>query len=695
MEQITDLDPNSNSYFFITGIADNTFKAGNNSFIINATDLVLVGPPLSVSVYDPNGNALSVDILPETGPNGIPLAELRQVYIVNIPADTEVGIGKIQINGVGIDPGLYTGSIAFFNGQAYPVSNTQRLPLNQPPQGVAALPQAQITWTRNILIDTLSKTDSEVRFFDLPYVEATPQIYNTPSYPVGSYTMASGSCSTIAVVPRNNASGDFSITQNSPIYQLFFSAGNQFVSSMEGEDIRIKTPYVKNFTYANYSNSQVTYSGILNTDFIAKIIRVVNSTTLLLDIPFSTVSNLIGRINQDSPYSKSNLVDIHGYNPNDSPANQTVFLKNNFYILSIGKADYEIIYKSIPTVVGSSGTLKSLLNLEANNLRTHCGNISAYKVYGNSLNSPETKTYLCGGKVVGEENIASNNFNNGFHNLPGNFYDQIHTSRFWLTTSPAITFVQTSVGLIDGVQIGHAANTNQADYVIFKDDTTGGSRTSQYISYNFSGNASYWYAKSDAFLDAAAQPSTSYTNIANIPLLSAYVGSQENLLNGAAYDSNPIKLRKSTLYSFSMLVVPFNSNTQSSQLYVYFVSGQSKKQIGIINAGFKSITDELYQATFFSDIEQYGTIILVPVSGNWYISSLSLTPYQAMDYSVDSFAIKIPFNNVVKNELFEIEIELYDEAGRLAYGEGAYTFKYNKIFSPLKKQFFIDPAGIL
>jgi hypothetical protein len=81
------------------------------------------------------------------------------------------------------------------------------------------------------------------------------------------------------------------------------------------------------------------------------------------------------------------------------------------------------------------------------------------------------------------------------------------------------------------------------------------------------------------------------------------------------------------------------------------------------------------------------------VSGAWSISKLNLCSYQSLDYSVDNFKIKIPIKANLKNELFEIEAELYDGAHRLAYGEDSYTFIYNQTFLPLKKQIFIDPNG--
>ena len=696
MAQIIDTDPNSNDYFFVTGLVDNTFKAGKNSFIINATDLILVGNPVSVSFYDADRNNIVVREIDPAKAGGIELAKFGDVYVVNIPTTSTAGIGRLEITGMGLDVGAYTGSIAFFNNKAYRVSDTQRLPLIKAPP-VLPFPEIKILWARNILIDPESKTESEVRFFDYPYINVAPKIYNAPDYPIASYRMASGSCSTIAVVPKNNAARP-TYTADNPIYQLYQSSGDKFTSSMEGEKIRIKNPYVRNFTYANYSNNQIKYEGVLNTDFIATIDRVVNETTLLLNIPFATVSDLVDRTSEDSPYNKNNLVDINGYTVNDDPQKQTTFFKKNFYVLSIAKAEYEIIHKSIPTLLSASSTggvvsKKSVVDVELNNLRAYCGNVSSYKVYGKSLNSPESKTLLASSKVEADEHIISKNFNNGLYNKAGYFFDQYHVDRFWIK-SGSPTFIQDNTVLMDGVSIGHTGNTTQTDYVIFKDDTMGTGRSASYVNYNLL-DKSYWYAKSDAFLNSETQPLVSYDNISNVPVLSAYANSQENLLSGEIHDSNPIKLRKSTLYKFSMRVRPSSGNSTESKLYVYFIGGTYKKMIGLIDSTFKYQTDELYEFSFFSDVEKYGTVIFVPVVGNWYISAVSLKPYENLDYSIDSFVARIPLKNSVKNELFEMEVELYDEYDRLAYGNGSYTFKYNKIFSSLKKQIFIDPLGII
>ncbi len=690
MVQIIDSDPFSNSYFFITGFGD-VFGAGKNSFSVNCTSKVLE-KELSVFAYDINGNSLSVATIERPGASGIKIPEFGEVYVVTIPEETPNGIGKIEINGTGVDTGTYTGSIAYYAGEAYAIDKNTRLPLIQAPNS-SPFPKVDIKWERNILIDTEKSTISQVRFFDLPYVNVTPELYNYTYYPTGSYKMASGSCSSIAVSPKNNTNGNFDY-KSKPIYQLYAKGGSVFSASMEGERIRIKNPYVKNFTYANYTNNQITYEGVLNTDFVATIERVVNSTTLLINIPFATVSDLVNRVNEDSVYNKNNLVNIFGYNVSDDPNKQTMYRNRNFYILSIADADYEIFYNDIPVDSGPStgSAVKSILNVEFNNLRTYCGNLETYKIFGRSMNSPEYKTLLCEGKIVGEELITTKNFKNGMYSNAGKFFNQQFTERFWIKTGSA-TFTQSHSGYINGAIIGNSSQAGTNDYVIFKDDTSGPSRTATYISYNLT-SKSYWYASGDAFLNSAVVPSASYDEITNIPMLTGYTTSMENLLSGPVYDSNPIRLRHATLYEFSAYVRPFANNTENSSVKIYFKSGTEEKLIGVIDNTFKFGTDEFFSNTFFCDTDKFGTIKLVPSSGNWYLTNVSLKPYKAVDYSVDSFATKVPLRPLTANELYEIEAELYDGDGELAYGNGSYTFEANKLYMPLRKRIFIDPKGL-
>jgi hypothetical protein len=689
-------DSNSQNTYFILSNFKDTLKSGKNSFIVNPTNLVLPDADITLTAYDVDGNVLSSGIVRPTSAKYNEVTDSGKLYYVNIPATTPSGVGRLEIQSVGLDIGNYTGRIAYFRGNGYKIDKNQRTPLIQSPSPTP-LSKVNVLWSANVLIDPTKKTDTEVRFFDSPYIEVTPEIYDCPIYPTSSYFLSSGSFSSIAILPKNNADGDFDYQYDKPIYQLYWKGGAKFSSSMENEQVRIKSPTVKKFTYTNYTNNQIQYEGLLSTDFIAKIDSVVNDTTILLDIPFSTVSELINRSNQDSSYDKNNLVNIKGYGTSNDPLKQTVHHKKNFYILSIDGGEFEIIHKNIVTQLpraiasGSAFYKKSIIDIDFNNLRVLCGDLNNYKIYGRSLNSPETKTLICEGKIKPTNLISTTNFDNGLYNNPGEFYNPSHVSKYWLVQG-SCGFSQTNQVFVDGVTVSHTGNENQSDYVIFKDDTSTG-RTATYISYTLLPN-SYWYGKSDAFINFASYPSASYFGLDNAPELMPYTYSQENLIDGDIHDSNPIRLKGNSLYEFSINVKPAAENTADSTLYVYFVSGDDKIKIATIDDTFRFGAGQRYKSTFFSDIERYGTIILVPVSGTWSISKLKLSSYQALDYSVDNFKIKIPLKATLNNELFEIEAELYDSACRLAYGEDSYTFVYNQKFLPLKKQIFLDPYGI-
>lgn len=694
MDQVPDSN-SQNTYFILSNFTD-TLKAGKNSFIVDATELVLPNADITLTVYDVNKNVLSSGIVRPTDAKYNEVTDSGKLYYVNIPSTTPAGIGRLEIRSVGLDTGNYTGSIAYFKNQGYKIDKNQRLPLIQAPSSTP-LTKVNVLWSANVLIDPTRKTDTEVRFFDSPYIEVTPEIYDCPKYPTSSYVLSSGSFSSIAVLPKNNADGDFDYQYDKPIYQLYWKGGAKFSSSMEGEQVRIKNPSVKKFTYSNYTNNQIQYDGLLFTDFIAKISSVVNDTTVLLDIPFSTVSELINRSNEDSSYAKNNLVNIKGYGTSNDPSKQTVHNKKNFYVLSIDDGEFEIIHKNVPIQLpraiapNTNFYKKSIIDVDFNNLRVLCGDLHAYKIYGRSLNSPETKTLICEGKIKPTNLMSTTKFDNGLYNNPGEFYNASHVSKYWLIQGSCV-FSQTHEVLADGATISHAGNNDETDYVIFKDDTSVG-RTATYISYTLLSN-SYWYGKSDAFINYASYPSASYSGLANSPALIPYIHSQENLISGSIHDSNPISLKANSLYEFSINVKPAAENTSISKLYVYFVSGTDKIKIATIDDTFRFGAGQRYKSTFFSDIERYGTIILVPVSGVWSISKLKLSSYQALDYSVDNFKIKIPLKADLNNELVEIEAELYDSAYRLAYGEDSYTFVYNQTFLPLKKQIFVDPLGI-
>jgi hypothetical protein len=618
---------------------------------------------------------------------------LGTVYTTDVIDSVIPGFGKIEIRGTGIDLGDYTGSYAYLNGVAYATPPGTSLPLTREPSRVT-FQESEILWSKNILLDPTQKTTGEVLFFDLPYIDAKSEIYSVPQFPTNSYVFSEGTFSSTAVTPRHNTGGDYESQFVDTIYQINWNSGTRFSSSMEGEKIRLKNLVVQIFTYTNNTIGSLKYSGPLDTDFIATIKRVVNNNSILLDIPFSTVADLVGRTNVDSEYTKNNLTRLEGYTPEDSATKQTSYYKKNFYVLSLSQGGFEIVHKNIPLSLptASTGSKRASLNIEFRNIRVLGGAIDTYKIFGRSLNTPHSRILLSEGTSDSLETIESTNFNNGYYNFPGSFYSSVHLNRFWLTNG-SVSFSHNNAILIDGATISHVSNTNETDYVIFKDDSIEPGRTVSYVSPNMVGG-SYWYGKSQAFNNTKQYPSSSFNEAVGISQLNPFVTSQENLLSGIYHNSNPIKLVENCLYNFLMRVRAGEGNSDQSVMYVYFISGEEKTKIGTIDSSFNFGANEFYNNTFFVSNTKYGTIKLVPIQGTWNISSLSIKPHKTETFSPDSFSVKIPVNNMVRNELFEIEAELYDGAGNKCYGNGSYTFAYNTIYRPLKKQIYVDVDGI-
>jgi hypothetical protein len=404
------------------------------------------------------------------------------------------------------------------------------------------------------------------------------------------------------------------------------------------------------------------------------------------------VSEIIELTNQDSEYAKNNLTNIHGYVVSNDPTKQNSYHKKNFYCLSLDSGQYEIVYENVSFSLPRKNpqVYRSVLDLDFTKLRVLCGKINSYKIYGRSLSYPQSKVLISEGKIESRELIRGSGFDNGLVEDAGKFYSSQHLAKYWLVSGGSLHFSQSSNVLIDGAIVTHSYNSSKTDYVIFKDNTIESSRSAAYV-YPTIVSESYWYATNKAFNNKLAYPSSSFSTPS---VLTPYVNSQENLINGSAHNSNPIKLNGNSLYQFSMNVKSTVNNTDSSEMYVYFLSGAEKTQIGYIGKDYNFGADRNYTNQFFVSNTKFGTIILVPVSGGWNISEVSIKPYDSLAYSVDTFAVSIPIKNTLRNELFEIEAELYDGSNKLAYGVGSYNFIYNKSYLPLNQRVFVDIDGI-
>ena len=175
MDQVPDSN-SQNTYFLLSNFKD-TLKSGKNSFIVNPTNLVVPGSDITLSAYDVDGNKLSCGVIRPTDAKYNEVTDSGKLYYVNIPSTTLPGVGRLEIRSVGLSVGDYTGKIAYFNNDGYKIDENQRLPLIQSPSSTP-LTKVNVLWSVNILIDPTKKTDTEVRFFDSPYIEVSSEIYD-------------------------------------------------------------------------------------------------------------------------------------------------------------------------------------------------------------------------------------------------------------------------------------------------------------------------------------------------------------------------------------------------------------------------------------------------------------------------------------------------------------------------------------
>ena len=267
MATIIDTDPQSNDYFYITELPE-TFGGGKNSFIVNTTNRVLPNSSIIVLVFDSAGNQLPTKIARAQNSRFGGETKLGTIYTTEVGSDVAAGFGRIEIQGVAVDLGEYTGSFAYLNGKAYATTPETALPLSAPPSQIT-FGTTKVIWARNILIDPSQLTTTSTTFFDVPVIEVSSDIYAIPQYPSASYVVSTGAFSSTAVAPRHNTTGDYDSQFVDTTYQINLLSGTPFSSSMVGEKIRLKNVVAQVFTYSNNTISTLSYSGPLNTDFIA------------------------------------------------------------------------------------------------------------------------------------------------------------------------------------------------------------------------------------------------------------------------------------------------------------------------------------------------------------------------------------------------------------------------------------------
>jgi hypothetical protein len=334
--------------------------------------------------------------------------------------------------------------------------------------------------------------------------------------------------------------------------------------------------------------------------------------------------------------------------------------KNNEVVTNITNATLIISYPYISYNTATASYLQTNLGGELltvkdsyadivyRNLRTFSGYVARHKIYRKSLLS--NADY----QIIADETIAPNELlrdaltQNKFYERLGKFYNKSHISRYWFTSSLALTMSHTPLEHINSVKIDTSdySELNGNVYVIVKNDSVNDNRDAIYIQYD----------------------SSSFANT-----------------SGSSYDSNFISLRGDVDHLFEINgILEKSENEEDARLEFYFtssLSGATKEPtfttkhgiyLGAIVFREKGLTRKnfQYERFYFNPIEDlYGTLVIVPYRCKTQLWDLSLRVFGDDGFSPDVYVSRVPWPITVANESYDIKAELFDINHNLIYSD--------------------------
>ena len=710
----------ANDYFFVSGIDNCTFRAGRNSFIINPSAKVKETLTTSnISVYDPRGLKLNVyNLVPSNSTIQSNREGSGRAFGVLVHPSTPIGVGRIEITAKALNSET-TGSPG--------LKDDQRFPSGMYSNNGSAVAD-QVVWAKAVYFAPQTHNTSDARFFAFPELHASTEVYDV-RVRNGCPSTVTGTCRTDAVTPKHGDGADFDDHSTDVRYVLTKVSGPMFDSAMEGALIRLTDVSVSMQSYIGTDGSKKTFDGVIATDFVGKVRTVINGDTLLLDRPL-VVSNVIldGATSEASPYLEDNGTDIKRYDPfnetdlyastayssgvQQTQTNQVYsngFLGNghrkNFYVVGIRSATFTLTYLPRTTSWSTSGLSYvsgnpaefskrvCVAKLSLSNLRATTGAPERFRVYQRSLNIPESQRCIAEGYLKPRELLVDWTAGEDFSWL-GKFYNQPFANTYWLPSGVSMTHSPET--LMDSVTVsGAGSNVDEGNYIILKTNRAEPSRTNQYVQ-TVPQNGSWFGTTQQTFTNFSVEPTASYACAMGSP----YLSSVEVTKGGEIYNSNFVKLTKNTMYELSF---DYSSLTQMSDTYeliVYFMTtfnGRTDRvRLGLLNnrttRGFKL---GHYSGKVFIGRTMYGTIQLVPKNlTSVSIANLSLKQFSDLSYPIDSADLIVPLDVRVKNERFEITVELIGNDGKVLYGESSNTFGNNESLAPLRDVVVADPQWL-
>ncbi|MHA2406916.1 MAG: hypothetical protein ACXACA_00890 [Candidatus Ranarchaeia archaeon] len=323
-------------------------------------------------------------------------------------------------------------------------------------------------------------------------------------------------------------------------------------------------------------------------------------------------------------------------------------------------ANYKVTYTPIlpvnQAIIGGNVFNKSLANITLKNIRTFTGNVHRFKIYRKSFNTPIDSETVANSLLATKEVLADQETADRQRENLGIFPDQDQVNTYWFPRG-GLSLTRDATNLIDGMNFGSNPGTNTSNgvYVIAKDDTTRPA----------SGNSTYEDAIDGELL----------------------------VRTGSSWDSNFMAFSSGVEYVLKAKVYDQRSTIASSNIEFYLTGSQldfdvtpqyDSFGINLGNVTFETNvlnTFKEFETSFTLNKDVNCTFIMVPHSGHFTVSDISIQPRQEFGFSPDILDITIPFDISVANERFLISAELFD-------------VDHNNIPVDLEDIQFFDPTGL-
>lgn len=497
-----------------------------------------------------------------------------------------------------------------------------------------------VRWSANIVVSPNSENNSKVVFYNKPKLEVFPIINYSLSGSVEIYPkIITGSFYSIAVNPPKDFDLKNNYNRNKLDYRIVNSDG-QFVDGLENFPITLNINSIKPFG--------TTIPQSITESIALPVYKILNRNTLLVSEPYE-------------------------YN------NKIVEIVAGTYTCSFNSVKYDSAYfftqsyATEPIDFNGGTRLKkySYAFINYSDLQTFSGKATRHKVYKKNLSTAGDFELITDEAFSPYELLKDVTTPNKSFEKLGNFYTQFHINNFWFTSSANFNLYYDNDIFLNAMRISGSGINNGYTIVKCNSTSTNSDRNANYIPYDDNQNKNFLGSAFDSnFLHF--YPDSSYKLSYNLAFLEKSLGDTANI-------------------SFYI-----SSSSPNIANEIGYENGKGIKigEVAFSGGNTSKIYDSLQTVEFKLLNSTYGTLVIYGKNfTSAVVGNISITPTDISGFSQDVYSIKVPFDVVKANDIFEIKSELYDKDGNFAFDEldTVQYFDFNGVTVP----FIIDKVSDL